>query len=182
MTQFVTTYGIWVVVALVFLESLGVPFAPGETAFIVASALAGEGHGNIAAIIPATIAAAVLGAWAGYLAGRALGSRLTSRFPRLRRTEELFRRHGAKALFVGRFIPVIRATLGLMAGVVGMPLPRFLGWTAAGCASWGCALGIASYYLGTEVEHDITIAVVVIVALALGLGGLHVFRRRVERA
>jgi membrane protein DedA with SNARE-associated domain len=37
-------------------------------------------------------------------------------------------------LVVVRFIPVIRATLGLMAGAVGMSLPRFLGLTATGCA------------------------------------------------
>jgi membrane protein DedA with SNARE-associated domain len=181
-TQFVTNYGTWVVVVLVFAESLGVPFAPGETAFVIAAALAGGGHGSIATIILGTIAAAVLGAFAGYLVGRSFGARLTSRFPRLGRTEGLFRRHGAKALYFGRFIPLIRATLGPMAGVIGMPLPKFLGWTVAGCASWGCAIGIASYYLGTEVEHDVTIGVAIVVAFALGLVGLHVLRHRVERA
>ena len=182
MTHFVTSYGIWVVIVLAFLESLAVPFVPGETAFIVACALAGEGHGDIFAIIPATIAAAVLGACTGYVVGRRRGTAVLSRFPRLERTGELFRRHGEKALYFGRFLPVVRATLGLMAGVVGMPWPRFLGWNVAGCVSWGCAIGIASYYLGTAVERDVTYAVAVVVVFALALVGLHLLRRRLERA
>ena len=182
MTQFVSNYGIWVVVGLVFLEAAGGLFVPGETAFIVTAALAGEGHGRIAVIIPAAIAASVLGTCTAYFIGRSLGRRLVARIPRIERTELLFRRHGVKALFFGRFLPVIRATLGLMAGIVDMPWPRFLGWTVAGCASWGCAIGVAAYYLGTAVERDLTVAIAVIVSVALALAGLHLVRRRLERA
>jgi membrane-associated protein len=181
-THFVTNYGLWVVVVLVFLETAGGPFIPGETAYIVAAALAGQGHGSIGALIPATVAAAVAGTSAGYLLGRSRFGRLVSRVPRIERTEQLFRRHGAKALYLGRFLPVIRATLGWMAGVVGMPWPRFLGWNVAGSASWGAVVGVASYYLGTAVERGITIGGVVVVAFVGALVGLHLVRRRLERA
>lgn len=182
MTHFVASYGIWVVVALVFLESVGGPFVPGETAFIVTAALAGQGHGNIAAVIPATIGAAVVGTCVGYLLGRSRAGRLVSRIPRFERTEHLFRRHGAKALYIGRFLPVIRATLGLMAGVVGMAWPRFLAWNVAGSVTWGCVIGVASYYLGDAVERGVTIAVAVVLAFVLALVGLQLVRRRLERA
>jgi membrane protein DedA with SNARE-associated domain len=46
-THFVSHYGLWLVVPLGFLEAAGGPFAPGETAFVVAAALAARGHGNI---------------------------------------------------------------------------------------------------------------------------------------
>jgi len=181
-THFVTSYGIWVVVVLVFLESVGGPFVPGETAYIVTAALAGQGHGDIVAVIPATIAAAALGTCAGYLVGLSRAGRLVSKIPRIDRTERLFRRHGAKALFFGRFLPVIRATLGLMAGVVRMPRGRFLVWNVAGCVSWGCAIGVASYYLGDAVERGVTIGIAVVAAFVLGLVGLHFLRHRLERA
>ena len=190
MTQFVASYGIWVVVGLVFLETAGGFFVPGETAFIVASALASQGHGSIGWLIGGTIVAAVLGTTAGYVLGRAFGHELLSRNARvdrlvrspLARSEQLFGRHGAKALYFGRFLPVVRATLGWMAGIVGMPWQRFLLWNVAGAASWGCAIGIASYYVGDAVERGVTIGAAAIVAVVLAFVGLQLLRRRLERA
>lgn len=43
-THFVSNYGLWAVLALMLPETAGGPFVPGETPFIVASALASEGH------------------------------------------------------------------------------------------------------------------------------------------
>jgi len=189
-TQFVANYGIWVVVGLVFLETAGGVFVPGETAFIVASALAGRGHGSIGWLIGATIVAAVLGTTVGYAVGRAFGRELLSRNARidrlvrspLVRSEQLFGRHGAKALYFGRFIPIVRATLGWMAGIVGMPWRRFLLWNVAGAATWGAVIGVASYYIGDAVERGVTIGVAAIVAGLLAFAGLHLLRRRLERA
>ena len=190
MTQFVANYGIWVVVGLVFLETAGGFFVPGETAFIVASALAGRGHGNIGWLIGGTIVAAVLGTTAGYALGRVFGRELLSRSARidrlvrspLERSQQLFARHGAKALYFGRFIPFVRATLGWMAGIVDMPWRRFLLWNVAGSASWAGAIGVASYYVGDAVERGVTVGAAAIVAVVLAFAGLHLLRRRLERA
>ena len=65
MTHFVSTYGLWVVFGVVFLEVAGLPFIPGEAALITASALASQGHDSIVAIIGVAIAAAILGALVG---------------------------------------------------------------------------------------------------------------------
>lgn len=190
MTHFVSHYGIWVVFVLVVLESAGGAFVPGETAYIVACVLASRGHGSIVATVVATIAAAVLGTSAAFVLGRAWGlgilrrdarvERLTR--PAIERTERLFRRHGAKALYLGRFIPVVRATLGWMAGVVDMPRGRFVLWNVAGAASWGCAIGLASYYVGVAVERSVTIGGVVLGALVVLVVGFQLLRRRLERA
>lgn len=190
MTQFVANYGIWVVVGLVFLETGGGFIVPGETAFIVASALASQGHGSIEWLIAGTIVAAVLGTTVGYVLGRAFGRDLLSRGARidrlirspLQRSEQLFARHGVKALYFGRFLPVVRATLGWIAGIVDMPWRRFLLWNVAGSVSWGCAIGVASYYVGDAVERGVTIGAAAIVAAVLALAGLHLLRRRLERA
>ena len=190
MTQFVANYGIWVVVALVFLETAGGLFVPGESAFIVASALAGRGHGSIGWLIGGTIVAAMLGTTVGYLLGRRFGRELLSRNDRIERlvrspierSELLFVRNGAKALYFGRFLPVVRATLGWMAGIVGMPRRRFLFWNVVGAASWAAVIGVASYYIGDAVERGVTIGVAAIVAGLLAFAGLHLLRRRLERA
>ncbi|HUZ15298.1 MAG TPA: DedA family protein [Gaiellaceae bacterium] len=193
MTHFIESYGLWVVFGIVFLEVAGLPFIPGETALIAAAALASQGHGNIVAIIGLAIAAAVLGALCGYVVGHRWGRELLSRWPRferlsrkgVERSQEFFRKHGAKAVFLGRFVPVVRATLGWMAGVARMSLPRFLLWNVLGAVAWACLIGLLAYYLGAAVikaiEQDLLIGVGAIAGIVLAIGGVHVLQRRAER-
>ena len=190
MTHFVASYGLWVVFAVVFLEVAGLPFIPGETALIAAAALASQGHGNIVAIIALAIVAAVAGALAAYLVGRRWGRELLTRwrwFERVshegvERSQQFFDRHGSKAVFLGRFVPVLRATLGWMAGVGKMRFAGFLLWNVVGAVVWGCAVGLIAYYLGQAVikavERDLGIGIAAIAAILLVLGGIHVLRKR----
>jgi membrane-associated protein len=191
-THFVGHYGLWVVFAVVFLESVGLPFIPGETALIAAAALASQGHGNIVAIIGVAVGAAVAGALVAYAIGRGWGRELLQRWPwfervshrGVERSQEFFQRHGSKAVFLGRFVPVLRATLGWMAGVGRMRLGGFMLWNIAGAAAWGCAIGLAAYYLGAAVvkavERDLGIGVAAIAGVVLLLVGVHLLRRRLE--
>jgi len=190
MTHFVATYGLWVVFGIVFLEVAGLPFIPGETALIAAAALASQGHGNIVAIIAAAAAAAVLGALFGYVVGRRWGREILRRwawFERVshsgvERSQVFFERHGSRAVFLGRFVPVLRATLGWMAGVGRMQFGRFFVWNVAGGLAWACGIGLAAYYLGAAVidavERGVGIAAGVIAGIILAVAGLHVLRRR----
>ncbi len=190
MTHFIASYGLWVVFGVVFLEVVGLPFIPGETALIAAAALASQGHGSIVAIIGLAVAAASLGALVAYVVGRRYGRELLGRwawFERVsrmgaERSQEFFERHGSRAVFLGRFVPVLRATLGWMAGVGRMALRRFLFWDVAGAVTWACAVGLAAYYLGAAViaavERGIGIAAAVVAALVLAVAGLHLLRRR----
>ena len=169
-------YGIGVVVALVFLEAAGGAIVPGETAFIIASALAADGHGHIVRIVVATAAASIAGAVAAYAFARVRG--FDSPRPWFRRSEEYFRAHGAAALFLGRFVPVLRTTLGWMAGLSGLGTARFLLWTVAGCVTWACAVGVASYYVGEAVVRDAAVGVGVLGAVVVALAAAQILRRR----
>jgi membrane-associated protein len=192
-THFVEHYGLWVVFGVVFLEVVGLPFIPGETALIAAAALASQGHGSIRGIIAVAIAAAVLGAAVAYTIGFRYGRALLGLWPwfervtrpGVHRSDEFFHRHGSKAVFLGRFVPVLRATLGWMAGVGRMQPVRFLLWNVAGAVVWGFGIGLAAYYLGSAVvdtvEKDAGIGAAVIVVIVLALVALHVLRRRAER-
>lgn len=192
MTHFVEQYGLWVVFGIVFLEVAGLPFVPGETALIAAGALSSQGHGNIVAIIGVAIGAAVLGALVGYILGIRWGHSLLRRwswFERVthkgvERSEDFFRRHGSKAVFLGRFVPVLRATIGFIAGIGRMNFGRFMIWNVAGAAAWACLIGLLSYYLGqavvSAIERDLGIGIAVIAGIVLLLVGLHLLRRRME--
>ena len=193
MTHFVETYGLWVVFGLVFLEVAGLPFIPGETVLITAAALASQGHGNIVAIICVAIAAAILGALFAYVVGRRWGREALNRWPRFERasrkgidrSQEFFDRHGGKAVFLGRFVPVVRATLGWMAGIARMPFWRFLVWNVLGAVAWATAVGLLAYYLGEAVikaiEKDLLYGLLAVAAVVALFVGIHRLQKRAER-
>jgi membrane-associated protein len=155
-THFVGHYGLWVVFGVVFLEVGGLPFIPGETALIAAGVLASQGHGGIVGDIVLAALAAVLGAGVAYFIGRRWGRDLLAFWdwferlskPGVDRSERFFERHGPKAVFLGRFVPVLRATLGWMAGVGRMSPLRFALWNVVGAVAWASAIGLLAYYGG----------------------------------
>lgn len=167
MTHFVESYGLWVVFVVVLLEVVGLPFIPGETALIAAAVLASQGHGSIVWTIVLAIAAAILGAGISYAVGRRWGRSLLARWPwfervskpGVERSDAFFKAHGSKAVVMGRFVPVLSATLGWMAGVGRMALPRFLAANIVGAVAWGLAIGLLAYYVGGAVIRYGTYAI-----------------------
>ncbi len=101
--------------ALVAGESAGM-LIPGETALIVAAALAGQGHLSLPLVIAVAAGAAILGDNVGYLIGRNALRRLVDRPGRwaagrrrmVERGEEFFARRGSAAVFFGRWLPGLR--------------------------------------------------------------------------
>lgn len=156
-----STYGYWAVALMVGLESMGIPI-PGETTVVAASILAGTTHElNISLVIAAAAAGAIIGDNVGYLIGREFGYRLLLRYGRyvglterrIKLGRYLFLRHGGKMVFFGRFVAVLRALAGVLAGANRMPWPRFLVANAAGGIVWATLYGVGAYYLGHAAEH-----------------------------
>jgi len=161
LAAFVAAHGYPAVAVIVGLESMGLP-VPGETTLITAAIFAGSTHVlKIGPVIASAAAGAIAGDAAGYWIGRWLGHAVLLRFgSHLRLTPErlaigqhLFERHGAKVVFLGRFIAVMRTVTALLAGINEMPWKRFLLFNAAGGFTWAAAIGIGAYLLGHRVEH-----------------------------
>jgi membrane protein DedA with SNARE-associated domain len=142
--------------ALVGLESMGVP-SPGETALVLACVLASQGKLQIELVIAIAAASAIVGDNIGYWIGRKAGRRvLTSDrgpFHRRRITliaygDRFFARHGAKAVFLGRWMALVRVTAAWMAGMNHMPFRTFFFWNALGGISWALGVGLVAYYAG----------------------------------
>ena len=181
MTQLILDYGLYLLFLLVAVESMGVPL-PGETALITAGVLASQGHYSIVAVIVVAATGAIVGDNVGYWIGRKGGRALLNRTPYVRDyfarvlppSERFFRRHGAKAVFFGRFVSILRVTAAWLAGISHMPWWRFLFWNAAGGIVWATAFGLVAYYAGRAVAEAINkyglyagIALVVLIALAI---------------
>ncbi|MDX6697575.1 MAG: hypothetical protein QOE65_972 [Solirubrobacteraceae bacterium] len=176
---------------LVGAEASGVP-VPGETALIASAVLASDGQLSIEIVIAIAAAAAIVGDNIGYLIGARFGPRLLTRPGRMheRRMQalesgnRLMRRHGAKAVFFGRWVAGLRIWASWLAGMTDMPWRSFLVWNALGGISWAICFGLVGYFGGTAAAHLIA-RVGVGVAIAFGIGvaiGYTALRLRRRRA
>jgi membrane protein DedA with SNARE-associated domain len=192
-TDLILDYGLVLLFALVALESMGVPL-PGETALITAGVLAAQGHYSIVSVIVVAAAGAIVGDNVGYWIGRKGGRALLERTPYIRDyfarvlppSERFFNRHGAKAVFFGRFVSILRVTAAWLAGITHMPWWRFLFWNAAGGILWATAFGLIAYFAGRAVAEAINryglyagIGLVVLIVLAIPV--VHRWRKRMLR-
>jgi membrane protein DedA with SNARE-associated domain len=172
--------GYLAVAVFVGVEASGVP-VPGETALIAAAVLASQGHLSIELVIAIAAAAAIIGDNIGYGLGRRYGRRLIERPGRtkvrrqlaLARGEQLFDRHGPKAVFLGRWIALLRIWAAWLAGMASMRWRSFLLWNALGGIGWALFFGLLGYY-GGEATAELVArlgvgAAVVVVAAAVVL-------------
>jgi len=192
-THFFTHHGLPLLFVVVMLESFGVPL-PGETALIFFGVLASKGDYSIAWVIVIAATAAILGDNLGYwLIGRLGGRALFHRNRWLKRwsdsvlpqAERLMRKHGAKTVFFGRFVAILRFTAAWVAGLGRMPWWRFLFWNTCGGVVWATAVGLVAFYGGRAAGDAIThyglfAAAGVAVIVILGVLALHFGRRRLE--
>lgn len=182
-------YGYLAVFLFVGIESIGIPL-PGETMLVTASIYAGTtGRLSIFWVIVASSAGAILGDNIGYVIGRTGGYRLVRRYgpyihleeKRLKLGQYLFRRHGGKVVFFGRFFSVLRVFAAFLAGVNMMPWRRFLFFNAAGGIIWSTLYGLAAYVLGNQlVRLSTPVNIVLGVVGAVIVVAAFIFLRRNE--
>jgi membrane protein DedA with SNARE-associated domain len=187
----VATYGYPGVGFFVGLESVGIPL-PGETVLIAAASYAGATHHlSVWGIWAAAVAGAVLGDNLGFWIGQVGGYRLLRRFghylrinePELKVARYLFDRQGAKVVFFGRFVSVLRTLAAFLAGTARMRWRRFLPYNMAGGIVWAALYTFVAYGAGNTLNRLSgtidwvvgVVAVVVVVVFVL------LVRRRVEQ-
>jgi membrane-associated protein len=168
------------VFAFVAVETMGIP-VPGETALIAAALLAHAGKLDIVPLVLTAAAAAIIGDNVGFTIGRRVGRRVLvapgplyrHRLAVLERGEPFFERHGAKAVFLGRWVAGLRIASAWLAGVNRMRWRTFLPWNALGGLAWAASIGFTVYALGHIAEQVIKVigpaaaAAVVVIALLL---------------
>jgi membrane protein DedA with SNARE-associated domain len=141
---------------VIAIENLFPPL-PSEVILPLAGFTASRGSfGIVEAIVWTTLGSIVgalvlymLGAWLGRVRVRAIVGRLPLMdVEDFDRTEAWFDRHGTKAVFFGRMVPLFRSFISLPAGVERMPLIRFTLLTAAGSLIWNSIFVVAGFYLG----------------------------------
>jgi membrane protein DedA with SNARE-associated domain len=154
--QLVSAHGYWVVALIVGLESMGLPL-PGETILVLAAIYAAtEPSFNIWVVIAVAAVGAISGDNVGYWLGSRYGYALLLRYgkrigmfePRIKLGQYLFLRHGAKVVFLGRFVALLRILAAFLAGLNRMPWRIFLMANATGGVIWAAVFGLGGFVFG----------------------------------
>jgi membrane-associated protein len=183
LVEMLALYGAWIYALLflvIFAETglVVTPFLPGDSLLFAVGALAAvDTHGTLTAPVASLLlgTAAVLGNTVNYSIGRAIGPAAFSgrhRFLKqvyLRRTEEFFVRYGALAVFLSRFMPIIRTFAPFVAGVGRMPAARFLAYNLAGAICWVLLFIWGGYLFGNIplVKDNFGLVTIGIIAVSL---------------
>lgn len=182
--------GYGAIIFAVGVECLGVPF-PGEATLLAAALYAGTSHGlNIVVVIAAAAFGASAGSAVGYWIGRVAGFWALRRYgryigmneARIRLGQYLFLHHGGKVVFFGRFVALLRALAGVLAGANRMSWPRFMAFNAAGAAVWAGLYGLGAYVFGKQIHRfvgpvGVSLAIVAAIVIIAGF----IFLRRNEK-
>ncbi|MEU3353890.1 DedA family protein [Streptomyces sp. NPDC037389] len=176
------------------LESLGIPL-PGEIVLVSATLLAAsQDHINPYVLGGCAVAGAIIGDSIGYLIGRRGGKPLLDwlgrKFPKhfgphhVATAEKAFTKWGMWAVFVGRFIALLRIFAGPLAGVLKMPYWKFLIANVLGGIVWAGGTVALIYTVGKVAEEWIGKFswLGLVAALLFGLGSFVVMRIKAKKA
>ncbi len=166
---FLLRHGYAVLFAVVLVEQLGLP-VPAVPFLLAAGALAGLGRLSLVPALALSVLASLLSDLAWYEAGRRRGGSILNLLCRIslepdscvRRTEDVFARHGARTLLVAKFLPGLNTVAPPLAGVVGMRFLPFALYSAGGALLWAGTCLLVGYALRAQLD------VVALRAAALG--------------
>jgi membrane-associated protein len=190
------TQMVWFSLVVLVIEcGLFFPFLPGDTllfaiGLFVATGAKVDAAGNpkgidfvpgphavdLLVIIVLFIAAAFAGNVIGYEIGRAAGTPLYERNGRFlkkkyfEQAHAFFEKHGNKALVIGRFVPVVRTFVTVVAGVSQMERRRFFTWSLVGAIGWVTSVTLLGYLLGQAypgLGDNLDKAIILVVAVSL---------------
>ena len=139
-------------------------FLPGDYLLFLAGMFVATGKLDVSIfiLIVGLIAAAVGGNFVGYWFGNKTGPVLYQRedtffFKKkyLKAAEAYYRKQGAFALIMGRFIPIVRTFAPIIAGIVKLDFNKFTFYNIAGAFLWITSLTLLGFFLGRSFEKEI---------------------------
>ncbi|WP_411273514.1 DedA family protein [Daejeonella sp.] len=112
----------------------------------------------IAGLMAAAVAGNFVGYWFGKKTGPVLYDREDSLFFKkrfLRAAENYYKKQGAFALIMGRFIPIVRTFAPIIAGIVRLDYRKFAFYNISGAFLWITSLTLLGFFLGRKFEKEI---------------------------
>ncbi|MCB0103326.1 MAG: DedA family protein [Anaerolineales bacterium] len=174
----ITTYGAWtygILFAVIFVETglVVMPFLPGDSLLFAAGTFAALGSLNVWSIIALLAVAAVLGDAVNYSIGHYLGDRAYNikwiKKEYLDKTHAFFEKHGGKAIFLARFVPIVRTFAPFVAGIGRMSYTYFATYNIVGGISWVFVFTLLGYFFGNIpfVKKNFELVIIVIILVSV---------------
>lgn len=191
--SFVSAWGMAGIFLLMFLENI-IPVIPSEPVLLLAGALAASQGWNFLWLLALSVLISVAGACVLYLLGRWMDVERLSKLldhkifrilrlkpESLEKANAWFEKYDSLAVFVCRFIPVVRALISLPAGMAHMNIGKFIILTAAGSLIWnaaliGCGMAVGNAWdtILPIIQHYVWLFALLAIAL---LGGYIILKR-----
>jgi len=178
LAKIITDYGAWtyaILFSVIFVETglVVMPFLPGDSLLFAAGTFAALGSLNIGFLILLLIGAAFLGDTVNYSIGRYLGERAYNikwiKKEYFDKTHAFFEKHGGKAIFLARFVPIVRTFAPFVAGIGKMSYSYFITYNITGGVVWVMLFTFAGYFFGNIpfVRHNFEYVIIVIILISI---------------
>ncbi|MGO9640165.1 MAG: VTT domain-containing protein [Candidatus Acidiferrales bacterium] len=179
--DFLVRHGYSLLFAWVFLEQLGLPI-PSVPLLLAAGALAGAGKMSLSLAVAIPSLAAVASDIAWFETGRRRGTRVLQWLCKIslepdscvRRTQDTFKRYGAKSLVVAKFIPGLNTVAPPLAGMGRIGWAQFLAYDGLGAIVWSATAVLIGFAFSSQIErvahHAAALGVGLFLLLAVAFG------------
>ena len=174
----ISNYGTWtygILFAVIFVETglVVMPFLPGDSLLFAAGTFAALGSLNIWLVVGLMMVAAVLGDAVNYSIGHYLGERAYKikwiKKEHLDKTHAFFEKHGGKAIFLARFVPIVRTFAPFVAGIGKMSYAYFATYNVVGGITWVLTFSLLGYFFGNLefVQKNFELVIIAIILISV---------------
>jgi membrane-associated protein len=178
LARIILDYGTWtygILFFVIFMETgfVVTPFLPGDSLLFAAGTFAALGSLNVWFLAGLLFVAAVAGDAANYTIGHFLGERAYRikwiKKEYLDKTHAFFEKHGGKAIFLARFVPIVRTFAPFVAGVGKMSYGYFAAYNVVGGAVWVTTFTLLGYFFGNLafVKRNFELVIVAIILISV---------------
>ena len=171
LTHFILFFVIFAETGFVF-----TPFLPGDSILFAAGAFAALGSLHLTWLLLVFFIAAFLGDTANYWIGHFFGQKIVDnpKIPfinqkHIDQTQEFYKKHGGKTIFLARFVPIVRTFAPFVAGVGKMHYGKFISYNIFGGFVWVFGFTLAGYFFGNipQVREHFSLVVLMIVLISV---------------
>ena len=178
---FINNYGalVYLILFLVIFCETGLvflPFLPGDSLIFAAGTFAGIGELNLFYLFILIIAAAVIGDTVNYEIGKHFGRKLLNnkkftivKQENLDKADALISKYGSLAVFIARFMPIIRTIVPFVVGMGKLDYKKFITFNALGGIVWVSLFLCLGFFFGNIpfVSDHFSLIIITIVFISI---------------